>query len=96
MNHLKSIRTCSSKKVTWSIAELKCLHTNACNMGNKQEELEVIVELESYNLIAITETWRDESYDWSTVIDGYKLFRRDRQGERARAGSVPSIERIPD
>lgn len=91
MKHLKRIRARSSKKVTWSIAELKCLHTNACNMGNKQEELEVIVELESYNLITITEMWRDESCDWSTVIDGYKLFMRDRQGERDRAGGVPSM-----
>ncbi|GAB0209484.1 hypothetical protein GRJ2_003414100 [Grus japonensis] len=38
--------------------------------------------LESYDLVAITETWWDESCDWRAVIDGYKLFRRDRQGRR--------------
>ena len=32
--------------------------------------------------IAITETWWDDSYDWSAAMDGYKLFRRDRQGRR--------------
>jgi len=51
-------------------------------MGNKQEELEAIVLLES--LIALTETWWDESHDWSVAIDGYRLFRRDRWGKRGR------------
>ena len=47
-------------------------------MGNKQEELEAIVLLENYDLIAITETWWDESHDWNVALDGYRLFRRDR------------------
>ncbi|PKU36968.1 hypothetical protein llap_12730 [Limosa lapponica baueri] len=53
-------------------------------MGNKQEELEATVLLESYDTVAITETWWDESYNWSVAIEGYKLFRRDRQGRRGR------------
>jgi len=28
--------------------------------------------------------WWDESHDWSVAIDGYRLFRRDRQGRRGR------------
>ena len=48
------------------------------SMGNQQEELEVTTLLESYDLVAITETWWDESHDWSVVINGYRLFRRDR------------------
>ncbi|GAB0208942.1 mitochondrial enolase superfamily member 1 [Grus japonensis] len=40
--------------------------------------------LESYDLVAITETWWDESHDWSAAIDGYRLFRRDRRGRRGR------------
>ena len=51
-------------------------------MGNKQEELEAIMPLESCDLIAITETWWDESRDWNVGLDGYRLFRRDRQGRR--------------
>jgi len=43
-------------KVTRPTAQMKCLCTNAHSMGNKQEELEAIVLLESYDLIAITET----------------------------------------
>ncbi|PKU46688.1 hypothetical protein llap_3005 [Limosa lapponica baueri] len=49
-------------------------------MGNKPEELEATRLLESYDLLAITETWWDESHDWSEAIDGYRLFKRDRQG----------------
>jgi len=52
-------------------------------MGNKREELEVIVQQDTYELVAITETWRDDSCDCSAEMDGYKLFRRDRWGKRA-------------
>ena len=63
-------------------AQLKCVYTNAHSMGNKQEELEAIVQQASYDLVAITETWWDHSHDWSAAMDGYKLFRKDRQGRR--------------
>jgi len=36
----------------------------------------------SKDLIAITETWWDESHDWNVALDGYRLFRRDRRGRR--------------
>ena len=51
-------------------------------MGNKQEELEAIMRQASYDLVAIMETWWDCSHDWSAAMDGYKLFRKDRQGRR--------------
>ncbi|GAB0202630.1 hypothetical protein GRJ2_002728600 [Grus japonensis] len=65
-----------------SKAQLKCIYTNARSLGNKQEELEAIVQQDSYDLVAITEKWWDNSHDWSAAMDGYKLFRRDRQGRR--------------
>jgi len=46
--------------------------------------VEATVLLESYVLIAITETWWDESHDWSVATNGYRLFRRDRQGRRGK------------
>lgn len=52
-------------------------------MGNKQE-LEATVLLENYELIAITETWWDESHDGSVDINGCRLFRKSRQGRRDR------------
>ncbi|PKU36680.1 adaptin ear-binding coat-associated protein 1 [Limosa lapponica baueri] len=63
-------------------AQLKGIYTNAHSMGNKQEELEAIVQQENYDIVAITETWWDDLHNWSTAINGYQLFRRDRQGRR--------------
>ena len=56
-----------------------CIYTQN---GQKQEELEAIVRKASYDLAAITETRWDRSHDWSAAMDGYKLFRKDRQGRR--------------
>ncbi|KAK4825362.1 hypothetical protein QYF61_026881 [Mycteria americana] len=89
VKYLKGIKGCSSKKVTRPTAQLKFLYANACNMGNKQEELEATLLLESHDLAGITETWWDESHDWSVAINGYRLFRRDRprdQGESIDEG----------
>ncbi|PKU28576.1 rna-directed dna polymerase from mobile element jockey-like [Limosa lapponica baueri] len=58
VRHLKG---CSLKKAAQPTAELKCLYTNAHSMGNKQEELEAIMLLERYDIVAITEPWWDES-----------------------------------
>ncbi|RMC13815.1 hypothetical protein DUI87_08898 [Hirundo rustica rustica] len=57
------------------------MYANARSMGNKQEELEAMVQ-QSYDVVAITETWWDDSHGWSTALNGYKLLRRDRQGRR--------------
>lgn len=40
----------------------------------------------SYNLNVITETWWDKSHKWNTAVNGYKLFKRDKQGSRDREG----------
>ena len=76
------IRISKCKQVLGTSAHLKCIYTNAHSMGNKQEELEAMMQQENYDVMAITETWWDVSHDWSVPIDGYKLFRRDRQGRR--------------
>ena len=82
VEYLKVINGRSSRKVTWLTAQLKCLYTNAYSMGNKQEELEATVLLESYDLVAITETWWDESHDWS-----------DWSGEEGEAEALRSTPR---
>ncbi|GAB0208322.1 hypothetical protein GRJ2_003297900 [Grus japonensis] len=56
--------------------------TKKKSMGNKQEELETCTCLQGYDLIGITETWWHGSYDWSVGMEGYRLFRKDRQGRR--------------
>jgi len=55
VKYLKGIKGCSSKKVTWPKAQMKCLHTNEHSMDNKQE-LEATMLLETYDSVAFTET----------------------------------------
>jgi len=38
--------------------------------------------LQGCDLTGITETWWDSSCDWSAAMEGYRLFRKDRQGRR--------------
>jgi len=38
-------------------------------MGNKQEELDICVQSQGHDLIAITEIWWDSLHDWNFVID---------------------------
>ena len=77
--YLKGIKELSFKEVTGPAAQLKCFYTNAHSLANKQQELEATVLLENYGIVVVTETWWDDSHDWSVAIDSYKLFRRDRR-----------------
>ncbi|KAK4805868.1 hypothetical protein QYF61_025735 [Mycteria americana] len=79
---LKAQKGCSSVKETRTTAQLKCLYTIARSVGNKQEELEAIVHQENDDMVAIRETWWDDSHNRSASTDGYKLFRRDKRGRR--------------
>jgi len=40
------------------------------------------MQQENYDIVSITETWWDDSHNWSVAVDGYKCFGRDRQGRR--------------
>lgn len=46
--------------------------------------MKATVQLESDDLIAMTETWWDESHDWNAAFDSYRLFRKDRRGRRGK------------
>ena len=59
---------------------MKCFYTNTRSMRNKMDELEVLAQSHSYDIIGISETSWDESCDWCVTIDGYRFFWRDRQG----------------
>ncbi|KAF4803718.1 hypothetical protein TURU_013835 [Turdus rufiventris] len=41
-----------------------------------------MVQQENYDIGAIIETWWDDPHNWKAAVDGYKLFRSDRQGRR--------------
>ena len=48
-----------------------------------------MAQLGKYDLIDITETWRDRSHDWNTLIEDYRLFRGiDRVGGVVESPSV--------
>jgi len=82
--HLKGVcgyggSSCSPPgKSANSVTSLKCLYTNTHSMGDKQEVLEICMQSQGHDLIAVTETWWDSSQDWNAVIDGYTLVRKGR------------------
>jgi len=76
------IEASSPRKVAASIAQLKCIYNNARSTGNRQEELEAIMQQENYNVVAIKETWWDDSHYWSAAMNIYQPFSRDKQGRR--------------
>lgn len=61
--YFKGIKELSSRKMTRSAAQLKCLYTNTRSLGNKQEELEATVLLENHDIVAVTKTQWDDSHD---------------------------------
>lgn len=48
-------------------------------MRDKQGELETLVLSQNYEIIHISDTWWNKSCEWSAGVEGYQLFRRDRQ-----------------
>ena len=54
------------------------VHPQQYSMGNKQEELEATKQQVEYDLVATPY----HSRDWSAAMNGYELFRRDRQRRR--------------
>lgn len=88
--YLEGTEELSFKEMTRPAAQLKCLFTNACSLGNKQKELEATVLLENHNIVVVTETWWDDSHDWNVATDGYSLLRRARQGRRGLNQQVKS------
>lgn len=59
----------SSKEVTRSVTQLKCLYTHAHSMGGEQEKLEVTSQLETYKLITTTETSWEVPHNWNAATE---------------------------
>lgn len=64
-------------KVNRLTPSLKYLSTNAQSVRSKQEELEIFIRLNNYDITAITETWWDSSHGWNAVMEAL-LLRKDR------------------
>lgn len=61
---------------TNKVPHLKCLYTNA----HSKRKLEALAS-PRLNIIGISETCGDESSDWNALLDGYRLFKRDKAEE---------------
>ena len=57
--------------------KLNLFYANASSF-NKMEELEAKVDSEEYDVVAVSETWFKES-NWRTGLEGYKVYRCDRE-----------------
>jgi hypothetical protein len=70
--------------------KLKCFYCNARSIVNKQEELELYIHEEEPDIVGITETWTVENVEDAEIsIEGYTMFRRDRElGIKQRGGGV--------
>ena len=60
--YLKGIMELSFMEVTRPAVQLKCLYTNEHILGSKQEELKATVLQEKQSIVAITETWWNDSH----------------------------------
>ena len=79
---VKTVGTHLGRTGQTKVQGYKCLYTNAQSMGNKKEELELLLQTEGYDIVGITETWWDDSHDWNVLVDGYELFKKNRKGRR--------------
>lgn len=66
---------------TKPLARLKCIYTNA-QCGQQAGGPGTFLQQEGFDVVTITETWRDDSRNGSAAMAGYKFFRRDRQSRR--------------
>lgn len=48
----------------------------------RNEQGEALAQCQKYNITGINKTQWDESCDWCTMLDAYRLFKRDRQARQ--------------
>lgn len=78
-----SSHTFSAKSAQIS-ALMKCLYADAHTIGNKQEELEVCMQLQGCSLIRITRMWWVTSHNWSVSCHGCHSYLQEGQKEDPR------------
>ena len=61
----------------------KCLYTNAQSICNKFDEFKSCILQYSPKIVAITESWCNETVNGSEIhLDNYKVYRNDKQSGR--------------
>lgn len=62
--------------VSNSTSHIKCFYTNANSLIQKIDELRYLVEINKYDIIAVTETWaHTEIRDTELFIEGFNMYR---------------------
>lgn len=60
-----------------------CLLLNARSIRNKVHDLQALLRMDSFDIIAITETWLDGDFqDFELPRHGYNVYRKDRCNRR--------------
>ena len=74
--------------------EIKCFYANARSIINRKKrmELELYVEEEEPDIIGLTESWaKVDMGDCELDIDGYVMFRRDRENQRSTGHGTEGV-----
>lgn len=68
---------------------LKIMDLNVRSLGNKVEAIRILLLSRSLDILALTETWLDETWnDKELAVVGYNLFRRDREANNQSRSCV--------
>jgi len=66
---------------------LRCFYTNANSLKGKMHELRQRIGKDTYDIVGITETWfTPEIRDAELTLEGFDIFRVDRQNESYERG----------
>lgn len=83
--HYQSTEECSPTLSTGKsrmCRQLKCRYTKTYSLGNSQQEAEPCAQSEISDIIWIIETWWEKAHGWMSMMYGYKIFRKEKNGRR--------------
>ena len=87
----------SSGRVTASVHNNfpNVLVLNARSIRNKVSDLHALLLTDSFDIIAMTETWLDQNYlDCELQLEGYNLYRKDRNSRRGGGVLIAARDHI--
>lgn len=74
----------------------KCLLLNTRSIRNKINDLNALLLMDSFDIVALTETWLDNEFDDRDLhLEGYSIHRRDRRGKRGGGVLLATKSHLP-
>ncbi|PFX27360.1 hypothetical protein AWC38_SpisGene7932 [Stylophora pistillata] len=74
----------------------KCLLLNTRSIRNKINDLNALLLMDSFDIVALTETWLDNEFDDRDLhLEGYSILRRDRRGRRGGGVLLATKSHLP-